>query len=175
MLLAFFPQMLMWRMTYGHWLVNASRPGYLGRPALLQVLFSPRHGLFLWHPLLLVGLAGLVALARRPGLRRLAVAALLVFAAQVVINAMPVDWWGNAGFGARRFCSTLPLLSLGLAYALSKLPWLAPAPVLAAYWNFGLLWALSSQSDSGKPLLTALDPLTIETARRVLWHLLFFV
>jgi len=143
-LLLFFPQMLYWRMTFGSWLVLAQQqsiPEFFRVPAVGSVLFSPKHGLFSTHPLLLVGAGGLVALALRPGWRRLGVMALGLVAVETVVNALPFDWWGGWSFGARRFCEAMPLFALGIGYAFSRLPWLTLAGVAAAWWNLALLWA----------------------------------
>ena len=56
----------------------------------LQVLFSWRHGMLSWHPVLALGLVGLVV-----GLRRHRVVAgslLTSFAILVVLNAAAFDW-----------------------------------------------------------------------------------
>lgn len=97
-------------------------------PKLLEVLFSPKNGLFSHHPLLLVGLAGFVwLLASRPvELPRWFLWTLLgAFFVQLWVNASTPDWWGGAGpeghsFGQRRLLSSLPLFTLGLAFLLEK-------------------------------------------------------
>ncbi len=140
-------QMLYWRMTFGDWLVIPQATDAYYRPffesfALWQVLLHPKHGLFWWHPLLLVGVVGLALLLRRPHpLRWLAVTALLVFASQVVVNALPWDWWAGWSFGARRFCEVVPLLAVGLAFALSRLPRPLAVSLVAvtAWWSLALL------------------------------------
>jgi len=114
------------------------------RPHLMEVLFSPRNGLFYYHPLLLAGALGWVLLARsRP---RLALACAALFATQAWISGAALAWWGGNGFGMRRMTNTLPLLALGLA-ALAERAWRRPAlrrlalaaVVLAGLWNMALL------------------------------------
>jgi len=141
--LAFSPQMLVWKLLYGSWLTIPQGEGFIaGAPAWAGVLFSPRHGLFSWSPLLYVGAAGLLAWARRAPLRL--VGALVFFVALARVNAGVADWWGGAAFGARRFDAMLPLFGLGLALAMSWLsalsmrrPWVLGAAVVAAFvlWN----------------------------------------
>src|SRR5262249_4552806 len=41
--------------------------------------------------------------------------AIVATAVMVYFNACIQDWWGSAGFGGRRFDSTIPLFCLGLA------------------------------------------------------------
>jgi hypothetical protein len=84
-------------------------------PYLSEILFSSRHGLFSWSPILLVaafGLAGFVRAHPRRGLPLAAVALLVWY-----VNATVADWWGGGSFGARRFDSALPILALGLGTA----------------------------------------------------------
>jgi len=168
MLLAFFPQMLMWRMTFGRWLVIPQATlnhEFFHTPAVWQVLFSPLHGLFPWHPLLLLGLVGLLLAALPVPGRRLALAAVAVFATQVVINGAGHDWWGGWSFGGRRFTDMVPLLMLGVAnmVALSKAMILPVA--LTAWWNFGLLWAW-------RGVVHPVAPLTWDAVRQIARHLI---
>jgi hypothetical protein len=141
--LVFAPQMLVWWRLYGAPLTVPQGAAFLGNaPALGGVLFSPRHGLFSWSPILYLGAIGLVAWIRREPAR--AAAAWVFLAALTWLNAGVADWWGGAGFGARRFDAALPLLGLGLALASSLLaelarrrPLWAAAAVLAGFvsWN----------------------------------------
>lgn len=93
-----------------------------GAPRIAGVLFSGWHGLFVYHPLLLVGAAGLVLLAgsRRAG-SFFARALMAAFLVQVYVNACPADWMAMGSFGSRRFCSSVPLLAFGLAAAFHRL------------------------------------------------------
>jgi hypothetical protein len=141
--LVFAPQMLVWWRLYGSPLTLPQGSAFLGNaPALGGVLFSPRHGLFSWSPLLYLGAFGLVAWLRREPLRALAAWAFLI--ALTWLNAGVADWWGGAAFGARRFDAALPLLGLGLALALAlgaeavrRRPMLVPSGVLVGFilWN----------------------------------------
>lgn len=107
----------------------------------VEVLFSGFHGLFSWSPITLIGVLGLVPLARRNN--RVAVALLLVFTAEVAVIGSYDTWWGGASFGARRFINCVPIFAMGLAAALDGLR--RPAHRVATagialliLWNFGL-------------------------------------
>lgn len=106
-----------------------------------EVLFSGFHGLFSWSPITLVGVLGLIALARRSG--RLSLALFAVFAAQVAVVGSYDTWWGGASFGARRFINCMPIFALGLAALLDRLRPQAHRVMvgviaLLILWNFGL-------------------------------------
>ena len=105
------------------------------------VMFSGFHGLFSWHPVTLVGAAGLALLWRRAP--AVAVVLALVFVAQVMVVGSYATWWGGASFGARRFINCVPIFALGLAVALDALRGqslrLAGAGLVAlVLWNAGL-------------------------------------
>ena len=64
------PQMLVWHALYGEWLLAAPPQGAdfvrLTRPFLLETLFSSRHGLLSWTPVLWAGYLGFVPTAATP-------------------------------------------------------------------------------------------------------------
>jgi len=166
--LVFLPQMVYWRLVFGSWLIlpqAAANPSFFRAPALGPVLFSPLHGLFWWHPLLLVGVAGLAAALGWSRFRRLAGAGLLIFASQVMLNAMPYDWWAGWSFGGRCFCDSLPLLAVGLGFAYARVPVLALAALAAIWWNLGLFWQFVN-------LMNVNDALTARLAAETFRNLL---
>ena len=108
---------------------------------VVPVLFSGFHGLFSWHPVTLLGVAGLGILWRRE--RRLTTVLVLLFVSQVLIVGSYSTWWGGTGFGARRFMNCSPIFAVGLAAALASFNIKAQrlagiALVLLVLWNFGL-------------------------------------
>ena len=112
---ALIPQVLAWQAVYGSPLVMPQGGSFMrwSEPAILSVLFSTRHGLFLWTPALLVATVGLWWLPKRDGL--VGGAVMLTLAAALYVNAAVSDWWAGEAFGARRFISYTPLFTLGLA------------------------------------------------------------
>jgi hypothetical protein len=91
---------------------------------LADVLVGER-GLFVLTPVVLVGVAGLVVLARRagrPGARVAGVVGLAAFAGFLLVQS----GWGNStggdSPGARYVTPALPLLAAGVAVALSRWP-----------------------------------------------------
>ncbi len=90
-------------------------------PHFLAVMFSPEHGLFVWTPLALIGVIGLVALATgRSGSRYrdaswVGALALLMVVLQAYISGSVESWTVAGSFGQRRFVGLTPLIALGLA------------------------------------------------------------
>lgn len=140
------PQMLVWRAVFGVWLLPAPPQGAdfvrLWRPFVLETLFSSRHGLLSWTPVLWAGYLGFVPLLRR----RPAVAAVLVVptVALTYVNMCSGDWWAGGSFSNRRFDSLLPVLAFGMAAfiestraALRRRPLAAVALLVTALaaWN----------------------------------------
>ena len=111
----FFLQLLAWRAVYGPLLAFPHDPGQINplRLHIFDVLFSTRHGLFSWHPLLLAGALGLALLWKRQ--KALTVGLVLAVALQILFNASLADWHAAWSFGARRFVHLLPVFALGLA------------------------------------------------------------
>ena len=129
--LVFSPQMVVWQLTHGHPLVIPQGPGHMlwWRPYLLQVWFSPHHGLFTWTPIWLIALLGLASLPRQA---RPAVAAMLaVFLLESYVNSCTRDWWAGDAFGSRRFLSQFPVFVLGLSTIASRVGARHPGRVVA--------------------------------------------
>ncbi|MBW1789962.1 MAG: hypothetical protein JRK53_25660, partial [Deltaproteobacteria bacterium] len=121
MFIAALPQPLAWWYLYGEPFLIPQGAGYLDITNIHigSVLFSLRHGLLTWHPLLLIGLAGLFLLWPRD--RSLCLSLLAVMLLQIILNAAVSDWWGGWSFGNRRFMNLLPLFTLGIGLILDRL------------------------------------------------------
>jgi hypothetical protein len=114
------PQMLAWRAIFGSFLLADPPHGRdflrLDHPYLLNTLFSSRHGLLFWTPVLWGAFLGYVGLLRRDkSTASILLAPLLIMS---YVNACSGDWWAGGSFSNRRFDSVLPLLALGLAVSL---------------------------------------------------------
>lgn len=153
------PQLAAWQVFHGRpWVRYPEHYAGLPLHGILETLLSDRHGLFVWTPIAIPAVLGLVLLLRRQ--RELAGVALASLALLVLANCSARDWWGGAAFGMRRLVSGTPLFALGLAAFLDdagralgggqdtadtpkrdvRAAWLAPAVALAfVAWNLGLL------------------------------------
>lgn len=112
-------------------------------PYFLQVLLDPAHGLFIWSPILLLAVGGLLLLTwRQP---RLGLALLTGFVLTWYINGAIKTWTTAGSFGARRFLNCTPLFVLGLAFAFERLRQSRAARLIpivslvAILWNAGLI------------------------------------
>lgn len=137
----FLPQLLAWRALFGSFLPPGERTGYLeGGPVhLLSVLLSPHRGLLPWHPVWLLGIIGLVMLARaRP---RIGWPLLAVFMLEILTFASVANWSGGMAFGQRRLLVCLFVVLLGLTELFRRWPRpAATATVAVLVWlNLSLL------------------------------------
>jgi hypothetical protein len=144
---ALVPQLLVFKAIYGAYVLPYPVQGrgflHLRRPALLETLFSSRHGLLYWSPVLWAGFIGLAGLVVRGRDRRAALLLALPIVVMTYVNASSGDWWAGGSFSNRRFDSVLPFLAVGLCASLAALRRLAarwPGGVLAAAGAAFVLW-----------------------------------
>jgi hypothetical protein len=134
---------LYWHAGSGVW----GPPGYggvwrltLGSP--WNVLLSPRHGLFLFHPALLLAGLGLAWATwaelrqRAPGMGTVA---LFGFLGIAVLHGWWSEWANPGGYGQRFLTDALPALGLGFAQILSARPTGLWKAILAAATFFGYI------------------------------------
>jgi hypothetical protein len=117
-------------------------------PHALEVLLSPEHGFFVWTPLALVAVLGLVVLVWRlaPHARIVAVGLIAALALQVYVGGSVESWTVAGAFGQRRFVATTAVLTIGIAGVLAagaEARWRRVATtcvvVLAMWWNIALM------------------------------------
>lgn len=93
-------QLLAWKTLYGSWIAYS----YGGERFdftqlhLWSILFSPRHGWFYWHPLMLVGIVGFSAWAWHRSEGRAWLVSLVV---TILLSAAWPTWWLGSSFGYR--------------------------------------------------------------------------
>jgi hypothetical protein len=132
------PQMIAWRSIYGQFVVMPQGGSFMQwtKPALLQVLFSMRHGLFSWTPAVLLSVVGLGWLIKRD--KSIGWPALVVVLLAIYVNACVSDWWAGEAFGARRFIGDTVLFALGLT-AIFALGFWQSHPVLLRWTAVALV------------------------------------
>jgi hypothetical protein len=138
-------QVAAWKMFFGSWIAYSygGERFNFAQTHLGGVLFSPRHGWFYWHPLLLVGIVGFFGWVWR---RPIAWAWVASLAAIIVLNAAWPTWWlassfGNRGFEVATFFCMIGLAALfrGTADRPVLRAALAGVAGMAVVWNLVLL------------------------------------
>jgi hypothetical protein len=110
-------QLGVWKEIYRSWFVFSytGEPFFFLKPALWSSLFSDRHGLFNWHPLLLLGAIGwIIGSFRKFSFPK---AWIISFALVVYINSTWWCWWFGSSFGNRSYEVSLLFFMAGLGFA----------------------------------------------------------
>jgi len=112
--LALIPQFVVWKIIYGGFFVYS----YAGEgfdflsPKLLQVLFSSRHGLISWTPIIFFSIWGLLLFLRKE--KRVGLFIFICLLMQLYVNASWNCWWFANAYGARAFINCTFIFVLGL-------------------------------------------------------------
>jgi hypothetical protein len=144
------PQVIEWRAIYGKYLTMPQGAGFIVFPPafIREVLFSSRNGWFLWTPLTLIGVLGLLYGALR--FTREFIPWIVVIALEVtVIGSMPT-WHGYDSFSSRYLLTNSPLVGLGLftlVCSLSPLLRRGLVAAIAACCIFTMLFAVQYRLD----------------------------
>ena len=108
------PQLLEWKAIYGKYLTIPQGGGIFSFPPphVLQVLLSTENGWFIWTPITVLGVAGLVAGATKA--TRIYLPWIIVLTLQALVIGSVSFWSGLESFGARYMLSNTPLIGLGI-------------------------------------------------------------
>lgn len=130
-------QLSAWMAIYGDLLHSGYFQGGGGfnwlQPQLLNVLVSAQRGLFVWHPIYLVGLAGLIATFQRD--HTMAILGWLGFALQWYLTSSWGDWVQGDAFGGRMLIVCTPIIALGVA---SLIEWVVER------WSWAIVLGVAS-------------------------------
>jgi hypothetical protein len=155
-IVAYAPQLAAYKILNGHFGPHASVANKMKwyAPHALQVLSSPAHGYFVWTPLALLGMGGLLAAVLVPGdvivpapraksrsIPVVAMCLIVMFLLQVYVSGSVDSWTVAGGFGQRRFVALTTVLVIGIAALLARATprWLwAAALALCVYWNLAV-------------------------------------
>jgi hypothetical protein len=88
------------------------------KPEILRSLFDPWHGLFYWHPYLLVGVAGMFLWAWKS--RDESMAWVSAFVAILYVNSAWWCWWFASSFGNRGYDAALLPVMAGAGWLLQR-------------------------------------------------------
>jgi hypothetical protein len=113
--LIFIPQLLYWHTLTGHWFMYSyENEGFIywNSPKILQVLFAPNNGYFMYAPILVFAMIGL---KYKPVSMQFTLATLALFILITYIHGS----WHSPGFGcaygARAYIDFMPIFAFGLA------------------------------------------------------------
>ncbi len=114
-LYVFMPQLLVWQiLNNAFWkspYISSIEGFNFLSPHIAGVLFSTGNGLFLWTPVLLLGIAGLWMYRQtKPNIYFLLAIAIQIF----VVSSWSI-WWQGASYSGRMFVGTIPLFAFGMA------------------------------------------------------------
>ena len=112
----FIPQMLYWKEMTGHWLYYSyTEEGFIywKQPKIAAVLFDVQNGLFLYSPLVLLMVTGILLGLFKKAFQ--APAVLLIFSIATYLFASWWAWWFGGAFGHRCYVELYALLAIPLA------------------------------------------------------------
>jgi len=103
--------------SYGH------ERFYFLHPALWQTLFHIKHGVFIWTPLYVLSVIGIVWWTRRPNHQIEPALGCFILSGLLLwyVNSSWWCWWFADSFGARAWIELAPLFIMGLVFALNAL------------------------------------------------------
>lgn len=108
------PQVIEWKVIYGKYVTMPQGAGFIVFPPafIREVLFSSRNGWFLWTPLALIGVLGLLYGAFR--FTRQFIPWIVVLALEIIVIGSMPTWHGFDSFSSRYLLTNSPLVGLGL-------------------------------------------------------------
>jgi len=180
-LTVFSSQLLTWKLLNGSFLTPSSAAENMAvlhqwfNPVLLKQLFHLRFGLFSFTPIMLLGFLGLFFLWKDHP--RSAVSGLLIFGLILYFNSTKSDWYGVGLYGARRFISFLPFLTIGFACLLEwrrrRYPWLSVLFVFCAIYGAFKNLASLVAIEAGRLSAESIHLLSFPDAFRALYLSIF--
>jgi len=107
---------------------------------VVQVLFSGERGLFVWSPLTILALTGLIMMGRRDQVVAISMGATFLFYT-IVSTFLSVDWSAGWSFGMRRMTELYPVFVIGLAYLLADVQ---PSGLRHSVWALSVIFTIYS-------------------------------
>lgn len=143
------PQLIFWKIQSGNWLYYSygNESFFWLKPHVFEGLFSFRKGWFIYTPMMLLAILGLIPLYRKN--KNSARVLLLFLCVFLYVTFSWWCWWYGGSFGARTLIDILPLMAFPLAAGFEwvsrqKKRWiLFIAPVFFVYLNNYQSWQYS--------------------------------
>lgn len=154
--LVFLPQFFIWKIIYGQFFLIPQGEKFinLAHPQILNVLFSAKHGLFSWTPIILFAILGLIIaclkksfqftkdaknLKQSKSFQKISLLLFFAFLLQLYLNSSLSDFSGGSAFGQRRFVNCALIFAFGLA---ALIAWLSPKVSLKIVSLFCLVFII---------------------------------
>ncbi len=116
-------QLLLWRHMLGETVFFSynAEPGfiYLTSPKILNVLFHVHNGLFIYAPILLFSIAGLIFGIEKGKSNFISIGVILFLSTYIFASWWA--WWFGGAYGHRCYVDLLPLMVLPLAYLFKEI------------------------------------------------------
>jgi hypothetical protein len=127
--LAFIPQMVYWHHYTGQWFYYSYRhENFLwSKPAILQILFSFRKGLFIYTPMMIFIIPGMIILYKKN--KPVFWALLVFFCINVYVISCWWCWWYGGSFGMRPMIDSYGLMAIWIGLFIQFL-WDKSKPIL---------------------------------------------
>lgn len=109
-------QIICWRLQTGKIIIYSygnEAFDHLKNPQIMNVLFSDAKGLFIFSPILIIGMIGMI-IGRKDN-KEFRIAQWVIFILQTYIVAAWWCWWLGAAYGERMFCDILCIFAIPFA------------------------------------------------------------
>jgi hypothetical protein len=116
-LIMFLPQMIYWKKTFGSWFhysYGEESFSNWNHPEIIKEWFSTNNGLFIYAPLLLLSVAGIILMIKRR-IQNGFLIGIIFLLASYIFSSWWV-WWFGCSYGARSFVEYYSLFIIPLGY-----------------------------------------------------------
>lgn len=139
LLAALTPNFIIKKLLYGSFLETGYGAfGWLPSFKIFFVLFSSKHGIFIWTPILLFATGGFPLFFKKD--KKFAFYLAIPYILLVYIVSSQYNWWQGSSFGGRIFISCTPLFVLGLSALIESLRKKIPLKVISIIGLFFIVW-----------------------------------
>lgn len=87
---------------------------------LLQLLFSPIRGWFVYSPIFLISIIGLIWMAKTSKQKFIPIFSIISILSIIIVYSFWPQWWGGGSYGMRFLIPATPFASVGIAYAIQE-------------------------------------------------------
>ncbi|MDD5853747.1 MAG: hypothetical protein PUD03_06625 [Lachnospiraceae bacterium] len=115
-------QILSWKIQTGQWILysyGGESFAYLTNPKIMEVLFSDVKGLFIYSPVLIISILGMIT--GHKSNKEFALFPCVVFILQTYIISAWWCWWLGCCYGERMYCDVLIIFAFPMADFLMRL------------------------------------------------------